>query len=410
VRTFVDLLLTALGNALLIAGGVGILLLGQGAFPRELIPNVRGVRAAPRPFMGSSWAWRSPEYEALLRQIADSSRGSSSGPMAVARAAPGERGPGEDPGNAQEVEAAAPLEDVEIDLQERLAALASLGAVIPQAEATAVGVAGLSGTPTVTPTPRPTRTPSPPVQPFTLPPEKPRAPITKLKVARIRIEADVVPSRLINWFGVTTWEVPAFRVGHGVLTAGAGEPGNAVLLGHVTSISEGNVFRNLSQARVGDVVQVLSEDVAFDYEVEVVKQVPRTDLSMLEPTAEPVVTLVTCVGEWLEDIQDYSHRLIVRAALTAAHRTPTATLTPTVTLTPTETARPTETSTPGETGTPAATPTPTAMATAMATATRTSTATATATASATPTPVPPTATATATPSRTPTRTATPNRG
>ncbi len=400
MRIFVDLLCSALGNALLIAGGIGILLLGQGAFPRELIPNISGVRVPPRPFMGSSWTWRSPEYEALLRQVAGTARLSAA--TSSAERVQALEHNGEVDGSEDAIDERDPAE---IDLSDRLAALEALGAFIPQtsqAEAAAVG------TPRATPTSRPTRTPSPAVVPFTLPASLTQAPITKLRMTRIRLEADVVPAKLINWFGVTTWEVPAFRVGHGVLTAGAAEPGNAVLIGHVTSISEGNVFRNLAQAKVGDVVQVASNDTWYDYDVTVVTQVPRTDLTWLEPTSQPVVTLLTCVGEFLEDVQDYSHRVVVRAVLSPNQRTPTATPTPTGTATgtPTEPATPTETARPSEAAVETATPAATATSAPVATVTRTVTATATATATATPTPVPPTATATASPSPTATRTAT----
>ena len=45
-----------------------------------------------------------------------------------------------------------------------------------------------------------------------------QAPITELKVPRIRLDSAVVPARLVTQFGATTWEVPPFRVGHGVHT------------------------------------------------------------------------------------------------------------------------------------------------------------------------------------------------
>src|SRR5687767_7310469 len=38
--------------------------------------------------------------------------------------------------------------------------------------------------------------------------------ITRLAVDRVGISADVVPARLVERDGGTTWEVPAFKVGH----------------------------------------------------------------------------------------------------------------------------------------------------------------------------------------------------
>jgi sortase A len=107
--------------------------------------------------------------------------------------------------------------------------------------------------------------------------------------------------------------VPPFVVGHAEGTAGAGAAGNAVLMGHITSRNLGNVFINLDKVQVGDMLAVFSGDRQFDYRVVEVKAVPRTDVSVVEPTGKPTVTLITCTGTWLPLISDYSHRLVVRA-------------------------------------------------------------------------------------------------
>jgi LPXTG-site transpeptidase (sortase) family protein len=138
-------------------------------------------------------------------------------------------------------------------------------------------------------------------------------PITHLSVQRIGLEADVVPARLVERNGGTTWEVPAFKVGHAESTAGAGAPGNAVLLGHVTSLHSGNVFADLDQVRLEDVVRVFSDQTAFDYRVVSVDHVPRDDAQVLEQGATPTVSLITCTGIWLPTIWDYTERLVVRA-------------------------------------------------------------------------------------------------
>src|SRR5205807_8178289 len=65
-------------------------------------------------------------------------------------------------------------------------------------------------------------------------------PITHVEIPAISLSADVVPAGLIERDGGVTWEVPAFKIGHAETTAGAGQPGNAVLLGHVTSVRSGN--------------------------------------------------------------------------------------------------------------------------------------------------------------------------
>src|SRR6185436_10800942 len=111
--------------------------------------------------------------------------------------------------------------------------------------------------------------------------------------------------------------IPAFRVGHAEMTAGAGGPGNAVLLGHVSSRAVGNVFHNLDRVRVGDKIYVSSGDEQFEYRVVDVHAVDRRDASVLRPTETPSVSLITCAGLWLPLVNDYAQRLVVKAELAA---------------------------------------------------------------------------------------------
>lgn len=141
----------------------------------------------------------------------------------------------------------------------------------------------------------------------------PRLPITRVVAPRIGLDAEVVPSRLVEKDGGITWEVPKFKAGHAERTAGAGQPGNAVLLGHVDSLNSGNVFKDLDQVRVGDLVQVYSGPRRFDYTVVDSRSVQRTDVSVLAATATPSVSLLTCTGTWNPLIWDYPERLVVRA-------------------------------------------------------------------------------------------------
>jgi LPXTG-site transpeptidase (sortase) family protein len=139
--------------------------------------------------------------------------------------------------------------------------------------------------------------------------------ITGLAIPRITLQAEVVPARLVQRAGATTWEVPPWKVGHGAGTAGAGEVGTAVLLGHVSSRADGNVFQNLNRVRAGDAVEVLSGPATFAYVVVDVRTVARTDVSVLQPAAIPSVVLITCTGRWLPQEADYDSRLVVRASL-----------------------------------------------------------------------------------------------
>lgn len=140
-------------------------------------------------------------------------------------------------------------------------------------------------------------------------------PITRIEIPAIGLAADVVEANLVAVDGGQTWQVPAFKVGHAQGTAGAGEAGNAVLLGHVTSLRSGNVFQDLDRVHVGDTVHVFSESQQFAYEVVDTTAVSRTDNSVLQPTQVPSISLITCTGVWLPTIWDYTERLVVHAEL-----------------------------------------------------------------------------------------------
>lgn len=146
--------------------------------------------------------------------------------------------------------------------------------------------------------------------------EAPVRPITRLAIPSIDLDAEVVTANLVAVEGGVTWEVPAFKVGHAEGTAGAGQLGNAVMLGHVTSVHSGNVFQELERVHDADLVRVFSDADEFDYRVVSTAHVSRTDSSVLDPTQTPSVSLITCTGVWLPTIWDYTERLVVRAELT----------------------------------------------------------------------------------------------
>ncbi len=141
-------------------------------------------------------------------------------------------------------------------------------------------------------------------------------PITRLVISDIQLDTPVVPSPLVERDGVTTWDVPPIVAGHAQGTPGAGETGNAVLLGHVTSLHLGNVFEQLNELRAGQTILVYSGQQRFTYRVSDVSNVSRTQVGVLEPTSTRTLTLVTCAGLWVPADHDYAERLIVRATLT----------------------------------------------------------------------------------------------
>jgi sortase A len=78
-------------------------------------------------------------------------------------------------------------------------------------------------------------------------------------------------------------------VGHLRDTALPGEPGNVVLAGHRDTF-----FRPLKDVLVGDVITMTTPRGDFEYIVESTAVVPPTQVEVLQPTAAPTMTLITC--------------------------------------------------------------------------------------------------------------------
>jgi LPXTG-site transpeptidase (sortase) family protein len=173
------------------------------------------------------------------------------------------------------------------------------GAVTGDGRAADSRAPSLSANPTAVPTPTP----------------RPFMPITRLVIPSISLDAPAMTAGLVDKAQGVTWQVPPFVIGHARGTGGAGGPGNAVLVGHVTSLAWGNVFANLHRVRLGDMVRVFSGDQGYEYRVVDVHTTGRTDVSVVGATPSPAITLLTCTGLWLPLLDDYAERLVVRGEL-----------------------------------------------------------------------------------------------
>lgn len=86
---------------------------------------------------------------------------------------------------------------------------------------------------------------------------------------------------------------------HYVNTANPGENGNAVIFGHSSNDwwEPGNfkfVFALLGKLEVGDQIQINYSSRKYVYQVSEKKVVAPTEVSVLNPTADPTLTLITC--------------------------------------------------------------------------------------------------------------------
>ena len=98
---------------------------------------------------------------------------------------------------------------------------------------------------------------------------------------------------------------------------GMGVPGNVVLAAHVNWDLRLRPFGMLHKLEPGDVVQVIdAEGRGFEYVVETSHWVRAEGAPIEEifgPSDHPVLTMITCGGEFVASRREYLDRLIVRA-------------------------------------------------------------------------------------------------
>jgi sortase A len=128
-------------------------------------------------------------------------------------------------------------------------------------------------------------------------------PLAVLRIPRVELEVPVLA-------GTDDWTLNR-AVGHIEGTAQPGHPGNAGIAGHRDSF-----FRVLKDVRLGDLVELETLTHRGTYRVERTWVVGPDDLSVLESTSIPSVTLVTCFPFYF--VGSAPQRFIVRAVLAEA--------------------------------------------------------------------------------------------
>ena len=127
------------------------------------------------------------------------------------------------------------------------------------------------------------------------------APLAVLRIARLEIEVAVLE-------GTDDWTLNR-AVGLIEDTAKPGSQGNIGIAGH-----RDGFFRGLKDIRVGDILELESIGRVDSYRVERTWIVEPEDVSVLDPTSTPSVTLVTCYPFYF--VGSAPHRFIVRAEQT----------------------------------------------------------------------------------------------
>lgn len=109
----------------------------------------------------------------------------------------------------------------------------------------------------------------------------------------------------IAWMGSTSWP---------------GLGGNTALAGHVTLRNGADgPFRYLETLRQGDEIRLYTEEALYIYRVRESLVVKDDDFSVVQPTKDSTLTLITCTG-WNSDLGHYLERLVVRAVLEKSQR------------------------------------------------------------------------------------------
>lgn len=115
-----------------------------------------------------------------------------------------------------------------------------------------------------------------------------------------------IPSIGIDWPIVEgdSWEELKQGIGHRVSSSNPGERGNLVLSGH--NDVYGEPFRDLEKLGPGKEVIVYAGSNAFRYVVKAKRVVLPSDLSVLAPSRNPIITLITCTPYRVD-----THRLVL---------------------------------------------------------------------------------------------------
>jgi sortase (surface protein transpeptidase) len=141
---------------------------------------------------------------------------------------------------------------------------------------------------------------------------------TQIRIPPIGVDAPIIPLGLRADGRI---EVPADydETGWWVDGPEPGEPGPAVILGHVDSRDGPAVFFDLRLLEPGDPISIDRRDgTTVTYLVERTEQHPKDAFptnAVYGPTPDPVLRLVTCGGDFDRDRRSYDDNIIVYARL-----------------------------------------------------------------------------------------------
>lgn len=110
----------------------------------------------------------------------------------------------------------------------------------------------------------------------------------KIIIPSVDIELSINPAKVIQG----KWEVFDDRASFGLGSAVPGAVGNSVIFAHARR----GQFLSLREIDREAKVYILGSDKWYEYEVTEIKEVAPSDVSVIKPTEEEILTLYTCSG------------------------------------------------------------------------------------------------------------------
>jgi len=138
-----------------------------------------------------------------------------------------------------------------------------------------------------------------PVVPAPIPTPGPQS-ATRIVIDAIDVDAIVVEG--------DDWEQLKKGAGHHIGSANPGERGNCFISAHNDIFGE--IFRRLEDLELQDEIVVYAGETPYHYIVKAKRIIEPSDVSVMAPTANPVLTLMTCYPYMID-----THRLVVIAEL-----------------------------------------------------------------------------------------------
>ena len=129
---------------------------------------------------------------------------------------------------------------------------------------------------------------------------------TRVRIESVGIDTEVASVGYVFKSGRLQYDVPRSGAGQYTGTGAPGQPGNAVIAGHVSSRSGPAVFRDLANVSLGETIELFRGDQVFRYEVIELRVVPADAIEVMQGSSEAMLTLITCSRD-----ENFKDRVVV---------------------------------------------------------------------------------------------------